>query len=94
MPVDTRDALLIGAGLTLAGAATLFYKRKQTTAFKLAYFLTWPTLGSAVLLSCMPDREHMYKVVQRGLRENGTPGVMAPRNACHAGHGTRIAVSC
>ena len=88
MPVDARDGLLIGAGLTLAGAATLFYKRKQTTAFKLAYFLTWPTRGSAVLLSCMPEREDMYKARRCRAGGHGIPWVMAPRNDRDAQYGT------
>lgn len=62
MPVDVEDWGLLAAGLALAGSATVFYKRKQTRAFKWAYFLTWPTLGTAVLLTTMPDRESMEQV--------------------------------
>ena len=43
-------------------AATFAYKRKQTTAFKLAYFMAWPTLGSAALWVLMPDQQQMEKV--------------------------------
>ncbi|KAL6769233.1 hypothetical protein ACKKBG_A18015 [Auxenochlorella protothecoides x Auxenochlorella symbiontica] len=56
MIVTAQDEMLVGAGLTLAGAATIFYRRKQLNAFKLAYFLAWPTLGSAVIVACMPER--------------------------------------
>ena len=58
----SKDALLIGAGVALASAATVFYRRKQTRAFKIAYFRTWPTLGSAVLVACMPDHDEMAEV--------------------------------
>ncbi|KDD73074.1 hypothetical protein H632_c2565p1 [Helicosporidium sp. ATCC 50920] len=67
MPVDVEDWGLLAAGLALAGSATVFYKRKQTRAFKWAYFLTWPTLGTAVLLTTMPDRESM----EQKLRSKG-----------------------
>lgn len=67
----SKDALLIGAGVALASAATVFYRRKQTRAFKIAYFLTWPTLGSAVLVACMPDHDEMAEVRSLWDREWG-----------------------
>ncbi|KAK9820222.1 hypothetical protein WJX72_007654 [[Myrmecia] bisecta] len=54
--------------MMLAGTATLFYKRKQTMPFKVAYFLAWPTLGAAVILVGMPSRQKMVKE----LEGNGT----------------------
>ncbi len=62
MIVTAQDGMLVGAGLTLAGAATIFYRRKQLNAFKLAYFLAWPTLGSAVIVACMPERAAFEEV--------------------------------
>jgi hypothetical protein len=34
MPLNIRDATLLGFGCLFTGAATFFYKRKQTTPFK------------------------------------------------------------
>lgn len=38
MPLTVRDATLLGFGTLFAGAATFFYKRKQTTPFKVIDF--------------------------------------------------------
>lgn len=50
-----------GAGMLFVSGATVAYRRKQTTAFKLAYFMSWPTLGSALLWALMPDQKQMEK---------------------------------
>ena len=62
MPLTVAEGALLGAGMMLAGGATFAYKRKQTTAFKLAYFFAWPTLGSAVLWVMMPSQQRMEQV--------------------------------
>lgn len=53
---------MLGAGMLFAGGATFAYKRKQTTAFKLLYFASWPTLGSALMYALIPSPKDMEKV--------------------------------
>lgn len=54
-PPAARDAALLTAGMLLVGASTVFYRRKMTRPFKMAYFFAWPVLGSAVVLNASPD---------------------------------------
>ena len=109
MPLTPGDAALLGGGMLAAGAATFFYKRKQTLPFKvsggvglvcvcvcvcclktggagcwstsillttttpslsspppqLAYFVAWPTLGSAIILVGMPSDDKLKRDLQR-----------------------------
>ena len=62
MPLTVKEGALLGAGAWMAAAATFFYRRKQTFAFKLAYFASWPLLGTAIIVTAMPDREWMEQV--------------------------------
>lgn len=57
MPFTLKEGTLLGAGLLCASAATLFYKRKQTTPFKLAYMISWPLLGTALIWTLAPNDE-------------------------------------
>jgi hypothetical protein len=66
MPLTVAEGALLGTGMLLVSGATLAYKRKQTAAFKALYFLSWPTLGSALLWTCMPSKERMEQVGQGG----------------------------
>jgi hypothetical protein len=65
MPLNPKDAALLGAGMLAAGAATFFYRRKQTTPFKVAYFVAWPTLGSAIILTGMPSDDRVKAELRR-----------------------------
>jgi hypothetical protein len=70
MPFTLQEAAMLGAGMMFAGGATFFYKRKQTLPFKLAYFMAWPTLGTAVLMAATPSREKMEeRLRQRGIKQ-------------------------
>lgn len=68
MPLTVKEGAMIGAGLTLVAGATIFYRRKQTLPFKIAYFLSWPTLGSAIILSTQPSTERMTQVREAAAR--------------------------
>jgi len=57
----------MGAGMLCVSGAALFYRQKRTTPFKLAYFLSWPVLGTAILKVFGPDRSEM----ERELRTRG-----------------------
>ena len=57
-----REELLIAAGVASALSATFFYRQKKTIPFKLAYFLSWPLLGTAILTAVSPDQEKMRQV--------------------------------
>ncbi|PRW32848.1 phenazine biosynthesis [Chlorella sorokiniana] len=59
MPLTVAEGALLGAGMLFAGGATMAYKAKQTRLFKTLYFLSWPTLGSAVLWTLMPTDKQM-----------------------------------
>ena len=50
------------SGLALAFASWRFYKAKQTTWFKLSYFLTWPVLGSGIIYEL--QREQNKRIEQ------------------------------
>ncbi|KAK9909759.1 hypothetical protein WJX75_007058 [Coccomyxa subellipsoidea] len=65
MPLTVRDGALLAAGMWFAGASTFFYRRKQTLPFKVAYFLSWPTLGSAVILVMTPSEEKMKQALAK-----------------------------
>jgi hypothetical protein len=71
MPLTVADGALLGTGMLFVSGATLAYRRKQTAAFKALYFLSWPTLGSALLWTCMPSKERMEQVCQGVLLEGG-----------------------
>eukprot|EP00884_Botryococcus_braunii_P004838 jgi/Botrbrau1/14355/Bobra.0014s0010.1 len=71
MPFNVKEAAILGAGMWFAGLSTFFYKRKQTLPFKIAYFLAWPTLGSAVILVCMPSEERMIQKLEESGRASG-----------------------
>lgn len=62
MPLNVKDGALLGAGMWCVAAATIFYKQKKTVPFKVAYFLSWPIMGSALLLTFMPSEERMKQV--------------------------------
>jgi hypothetical protein len=47
--LTVKDGALIGAGMLTVSGAALFYKQKKTLPFKVAYFLSWPLLGAAVI---------------------------------------------
>lgn len=63
--LTVRDGALLAAGMWFAGASTFFYRRKQTLPFKVAYFLSWPTLGSAIILTMMPSEDKMRQELQK-----------------------------
>ncbi|DBB12578.1 hypothetical protein WJX82_006502 [Trebouxia sp. C0006] len=65
MPLTVQDGALVGAGMLFAGGATIFYRRKQTLPFKLAYFAAWPTLGTAVMLACIPRNDRLVADMKR-----------------------------
>ncbi|BDA42067.1 hypothetical protein COCOBI_02-8680 [Coccomyxa sp. Obi] len=71
MPLTVRDGALLAAGMWFAGASTFFYKRKQTLPFKVAYFLSWPTLGSAVILVMTPSEDKMKKALEKSGTADG-----------------------
>lgn len=87
MPLTVREGALLGAGVLLATGATVFYRQKATTPFRvschgtqwtdstldafdltrpdcvqIAYFLAWPVLGSAIILTSTPSDERLIKV--------------------------------
>ena len=78
MPFTVAEGALLGTGMLFVSGATLAYKRKQTAAFKALYFLSWPTLGSALLWTCMPSKERMEQV---GAGWQGGRGLLC----CHGG---------
>ncbi|KAK9798223.1 hypothetical protein WJX73_009271 [Symbiochloris irregularis] len=65
MPWSVRDGILMGAGMTCVAGASLFYHRKQTVPFKVAYFLSWPVLGSAFILLGTPSDEQLVKRLEK-----------------------------
>lgn len=65
MPLTVRDGALVGTGMLFASGATMFYRRKQTLPFKLAYFAAWPTLGTAILFACMPRNDRLVADMKR-----------------------------
>lgn len=46
----------------------VFYKRKKTLPFKVAYFLSWPVLGSAIISTFQPSEDKMIKASANRLR--------------------------
>jgi len=70
MPLSVAEGALLGGGMWLAGAATFFYRRKQTLPFKAAYFLAWPVLGAATILVMQPSEQGMKAALeQRGVAD-------------------------
>ena len=53
---DGRIRAVQISGLALAFASWRFYKAKQTTMFKLSYFLTWPVLGSGIIFELQREQ--------------------------------------
>lgn len=66
MPYSARDGLLLGAGISCVAGASLFYRRRQTLPFKVAYFLSWPILGSAIILLGTPTEQQILKRLEQG----------------------------
>lgn len=65
MPLTVQEGAIIGAGMTSAAAATFFYKRKQTLPFKLAYFVSWPLLGTALMWAVAPRNDKLIERMER-----------------------------
>uniref|UniRef100_A0A061SGD4 Uncharacterized protein n=1 Tax=Tetraselmis sp. GSL018 TaxID=582737 RepID=A0A061SGD4_9CHLO len=65
MPVTATGLGLGAVGLLATTGAVAAFKRKWTTPFKAAYFLAWPTLGSAILLLGDPGYEGQKQTLQR-----------------------------
>ena len=84
MPLTVRDATLLGFGCLFTGAATFFYRRKQTAPFKLAYFFAWPTLGSSIILIGMPSDEKLKRELSKPDSELAARGAAARAAAAAA----------
>lgn len=53
---------LAAFGVLATGGAIAAFRRKLTGPFKTAYFLAWPTLGSAILILGDPGYEQQKQV--------------------------------
>lgn len=62
--LTVQDGALLGAGMMCVSGAALAFRKKRTTAFKVAYLLSWPVLGTAIIKVWSPDRGEMQKVRQ------------------------------
>lgn len=60
--LNVRDGALVGAGMICVSGAAIFYKQKRTLPFKLAYFLSWPLLGAALINTFGPRRAAFEQV--------------------------------
>mmetsp|Transcript_28418 Transcript_28418/g.80196 ORF Transcript_28418/g.80196 Transcript_28418/m.80196 type:complete len:100 (-) Transcript_28418:294-593(-) len=67
MPVTNLGVGLAAFGLLATGGAVAAFRRKLTGPFKTAYFLAWPTLGSAILILGDPG----YEAQKQKLQETG-----------------------
>ena len=61
---STWNAALLGSGAMCVSAAALFYRQKRTRPFKVAYALSWPIVGAALLVNFGPKREDAEKYVR------------------------------
>uniref|UniRef100_A0A7S1X6H5 Uncharacterized protein n=1 Tax=Tetraselmis chuii TaxID=63592 RepID=A0A7S1X6H5_9CHLO len=65
MPLTDQWGLGLGAvGLLATGGAVAAFKKKLTGPFKTAYFLAWPTLGSAILILGDPGYDKQLKTLE------------------------------
>jgi hypothetical protein len=62
MPLTVNDGAMLGAGMLCVSGAALFYRQKKTLPFKIAYFLSWPVLGSAMIYAWGPSEQEMAQV--------------------------------
>jgi hypothetical protein len=63
--LTVQDGALLGAGMLCVSGAAMFYRQKRTRAFKIAYALSWPILGTAVISAFSPRRKEMEESLQR-----------------------------
>lgn len=68
--LSLKESVMLGAGMICVSAAVVFYKQKRTREFKIAYALSWPVLGTAVLMATGAKREDVEKYTdKRGIEE-------------------------
>jgi len=60
--LTVQQGAFLGAGMLTVSGAALFYRQKKTLPFKIACFLSWPVLGTAVLTTFAPDKTRMEQV--------------------------------
>jgi hypothetical protein len=63
MPVTDANALLAGTGVFTALGGVWAWRRRARTPFGLAYFFTWPLLGSGIILLLQPTPDAFAKTL-------------------------------
>ena len=63
--LTVQQGASLGAGMMCVSGAAMAYRAKKTLPFKLAYFLSWPVLGTAILTTFSPDKRAMEQVSRR-----------------------------
>ena len=62
MPVTKVSTGLCVVGAGLVAACRLAWAKKATNPFRFAYFFSWPTLGTGLILMAQPENENMVEV--------------------------------
>ena len=62
MPVTKLSVGLTTAGALCVAACRLAWHKKATTPFRFAYFFSWPTLGTGLILLAQPENNNMVEV--------------------------------
>lgn len=62
--LSARDSLL-SVGTCCALSTLYFYRARRTIPFKVSHILTWPTLGTALMLSVMPSDDAFKQALQK-----------------------------
>ena len=62
MPVTKLSVGLTTAGALCVAASRLAWHKKATTPFRFAYFFSWPTLGTGLILLAQPENNNMVEV--------------------------------
>merc|ERR1711985_177517 len=61
MPVTKVSTGLCVVGAGLVAACRLAWAKKATNPFRFAYFFSWPTLGTGLILMAQPENENMVE---------------------------------
>mmetsp|Transcript_8962 Transcript_8962/g.16681 ORF Transcript_8962/g.16681 Transcript_8962/m.16681 type:complete len:86 (-) Transcript_8962:138-395(-) len=61
MPVTKLSVGLTTAGALCVAACRLAWHKKATTPFRFAYFFSWPTLGTGLILLAQPENNNMVE---------------------------------
>ena len=70
MPVNKLSVGLCSIGALCVATCRSAFQKKADTPFRIAYFFSWPVLGTGLILLAQPENENMVEVSLASIDEN------------------------